>query len=53
MNSTNDTKTPELEKSAQETENICDSLWHLSELGLEENFQMTQLALKHTKISQE
>ena len=30
MNVINDTKTPELAKSAKETGNICDFLWHLS-----------------------
>ena len=29
----NDTKTPELAKSARESVNICDRLWHLSRRG--------------------
>ena len=33
MNALNDTKTPEMAKSAKETGNICDRLWHLSECG--------------------
>ena len=33
MNALNDTKTPELSKSAKETGNICDRLWHLSRRG--------------------
>ena len=33
MNVLNDTKTSELSKSAKETGNICDRLWHLSKRG--------------------
>ena len=33
MNALNDTKTSELSKSAKETGNICDRLWHLSKRG--------------------
>ena len=33
MNVLNDTKTSELSKSAKETGNICDCLWHLSRGG--------------------
>ena len=37
MNVVNDTKTPEMAKSAKETGNICDHLWHLSRNGINTN----------------
>ena len=37
MNALNDTKTLELSKSAKETGNICDCLWHLSRNGYKVN----------------
>ena len=43
-------KTSELSKSAKETGNICDRLWHLLRRGYKANFQLAQLALKTTQI---
>ena len=44
MNALNDAKTSELSKSARETGNICDRLWHLSRRGQNVNFKMAKLA---------
>ena len=51
LNALIDTQTPELSKSAKETENICDHLWHLSRRGwIKCNYPNNTTGLKTTQM---
>ena len=55
MNALNDTKTLAMSKSARETGNICDRLWHLSrrEAWIQSNFPNGTTGLKsHANVAQ-
>ena len=50
MNALDDTKTSELSKSAKETENICDRLWHLSRWDKKQISKWHNWPKKHANV---